>query len=143
MLLSDETDGTDRALKQEGLPVPQRQVSRGTKAHPHLVLLIQYPMILEQTRTKDRTTVSESGLPINTVTTPKPPATSGPEMGLITIEEVNHREEDHKPLEVSTPMPDQPLGCLRKRKPTDWLLASALCVERQGISAAIVPPNEQ
>ena len=100
-------------------------------------------MILKETLTNKRTTVIKSDLLLDTVTGWKHRVTSTPETPLILIEVVSHREAGPTPLEVTTPISEQPLGYLRRRKPNNWLLASALCAGRQGISAETTPPSEQ
>ena len=89
MLLSDETNEMDQVRRQEGPTITQRQASLGTKALPHLALLDQYLMILEETRTRKRTIVSRNVPPRETVTRLKRQVTSVPEMALTKIEEVS------------------------------------------------------
>jgi hypothetical protein len=100
-------------------------------------------MILEETRTKDLAAGSRTDLLTSVVISLKHPALLEPEMALVITEGTRLREEGHRPLEVYALTPEQLQGCRTRKKQSDWPLANALCVGKQGISAVIAPRNGQ
>lgn len=116
MLLKDEIGEMGQVPKREALPITQKRVIRGARTPLRLVWFAQCHTTLEETLTNERAIDTRSDLLLDIVTGRKHRDTSTPEMGLIIREVVSRREEDRTLLEATSPIPEPPLGCLRKRK---------------------------